>query len=218
MADLVLNAALRAEAHDVGRALLELGLDVLHRAVTPHGVLAVVTKVLFVCFLLLVRRGELFLRAEAGVCHAALDQALYKGLIDLRALALAVGAVGAVVAVQRCALVKRQAERGKRLDDGLHAALDLALFVRILNAQVEHAARLVRQTLVHQRAVQVAEVHKAGRAGAHAGHLCALGQLTLRIAGFDLLGRGVDMRKQQFRQAVVIHFLHSNFLYGQFCP
>ena len=155
------------------------------------------------------RRGEFFLGAEAGIGHATLNQALDKGLINLRALALAVGAVGAVVAIQRCTLVKRQAERGKRLDDGLHAALDLALFVCIFNAQVKHAARLVRQALVHQRAVQVAEVHKAGRAGAHAGHLCTLGQRALRIAGFDLLGRSIDMRKQQFRQTVIIHFLHS---------
>ena len=209
VADLVLDAALRTEPHDVGRALLELGLNILHRAVTPHSVLTVVAEVLFICFLLCVCRSELFLRAEAGVCHAALNQGLYKGLVDLRALALAVGAVDAVIAVERCTLVKRQAERGKRLDDGLHAALDLSLFVRIFNAQIEHTARLVCQTLVHQCTIQVAEVHKAGRAGAHAGHLCTLGQRALRIAGFDLLGRSIDMRKQQFRQTVIIHFLHS---------
>ena len=82
-------------------------------------------------------------------------------MVDLRALGLAVGAVIAVVAIERRALVERQAKRGERLDDGLHAALYLALFVRILNTQVEHAARLMRQTLVDERAVQVAQVHEA---------------------------------------------------------
>ena len=218
VADLVLNAALRAEAHDIGRALLELGFDVLHRPVAPDRVLAVVAEILLVLFLLRVRRSELLLRAEAGVSHAALHERLDKGLVDLRALALAVGAVGAVVAVQRRALVKGQAERGKRLDDGLYAALYLALFVRILDAQVEHAARLVRQALVHQRAVQVAQMHEAGRAGTHAGHLCALGQAALRIARLDLLGRGIDLREQQFRQAVIVHFLSLQLPVWAFLP
>ena len=209
VADLVFDAALRAEAHHIGRALLQFRFDVLHRAVAPHGILAIVAEVLLVGLLLLVRGGELLLRAEARVGHAALHQGLDKGLVDLRALALTVGAVCAVVALERCALVKRQAERGKCLDDGLHAALDLALFIRILNAQVEHAARLVRQALVHQRAVQVAQVHEARGAGTHTGHLGALRQVALRIARLDLLGRGFDLREQQFRQTVIIHFLHS---------
>ena len=83
---------------------------------------------------------------------------------------------------------------------GLHAALYLALLVGVLNTQVEHAARLVRQTLVHQRAVQVAQVHEARGAWPHAGHLRALRKLALRVARLDLLRRGMDMRKRTFRQ------------------
>ena len=164
------------------------------------------------------RRSKLLLGAEAGISHAALNQAFHEGLVDLSSLALAIRAVGTVVALERRALVKRQAERGKRLDDGLHTALNLALLVSILNAQVKHAARLMRQALVDQRAVQIAEVHKAGRARAHAGHLGGLGQGALRVARLDLLRCGMDMRQQQLRKMLVIHFVHSNFQIRAFSP
>ena len=153
MADLVLDAALRAEADDIGCALGELGLDVLHRTVTPDGVLAVVAEVFLGRLLLLAHLGQLLLGGKAGVGHAALHKGLDKGLIDLGALGLAVRAVSALVPCERRALVKGQAKGGKGVDDGLHAALDLALLVGVLDAQVEHAARLMGQALVHQGAV-----------------------------------------------------------------
>ena len=58
-------------------------------------------------------------------------------------------------------LVERQAERLEGIDDHLHAALDLTLAVGVLDAQIENALRLMRQTLVYERAVQIAEVHEA---------------------------------------------------------
>ncbi len=218
MPNLILNAALRAEAHDIGRTLGEFCLNILHRAVTPHGIFAVIAEILLVGLLLRVRRCEFLLRAEARIGHAALHQTLDKGLVNFRALTLTVRTVCTVVALKRCALVKIQTERTEHLDDSAHAALDLALFIGILNAQIEHAARLVRQTLVHQRAVQVTQMHKARRAWPHTGHLCALRQRTFGIARLDVLRCGVDMREQQFRQTVIIHFVHSNFLDGHFRP
>ena len=205
VADLVLNAALGAETNNIRRALGKLCLDVLHRTVAPYGVLAVVAEVLLVLLLLLVRGGELLLGAEARVRHAALHERLDEGLVDLGTLALAVRTVDAGLTISRCTLVERQAERLERVDDHLHAALYLTLAVGVLNTQIKYALGLVRQALIHQCAVQVAEVHEAGRARAHTGYLCALGQLALGIASLHLLRRGIDMRKQQFRQTVVIH-------------
>ena len=201
----MLNAALRAETNNIRRALGKLCLDVLHRTVAPYGVLAVVAEVFLVLLLLLVRGGELLLGAEARVRHTALHEGLDEGLVDLGTLALAVRTVDAGLTVSRCTLVERQAERLERVDDHLHAAFYLTLAVGVLNTQIKYTLGLVRQALIHQCAVQVAEVHKAGRTWAHTGYLCALGQLALGIASLHLLRRGIDMRKQQFRQTVVIH-------------
>ena len=52
----------------------------------------------------------------------------------------------------------------------------------------------MRQTLVYERAVQIAEVHEARGARAHTGDLRAFGQVALRVARLDVLGRGIDMR------------------------
>ena len=213
VANLMLDAALGTEADDIRRALGKLRLDVLHRAVAPDGVLAVVAEVLLVFLLLLVCGGELFLGAEAGVRHAALNEALDEGLVDLGTLALAVGAVDAGLAVGGRALVERQAERLECVNDHLHAALDLTLAVGILDAQIENALGLVREALVYECAVQVAEVHEARGARAHTGDLRAFGQVALRIACLDVLRRGIDMRKQLFRKQFVIHLLHSKYTF-----
>ena len=139
MSNLILNAALRAEAHNIRRTLGKFCLDVLHRAVTPDSIFAVIAEILLVGLLLGMRRSEFFLRAEARIGHAALYQTFDKGLINFRALTLAVRTICAVVAVKRCALVKGQAECTEHLDNGAHTALDLAFFIRILDTQIEHA-------------------------------------------------------------------------------
>ena len=211
--DLVLDAALGTEADDIRRALGELCLDVLHRTVAPYGVFTVVAEVFLVLLLLSVRLGKLLLGAEAGIRHAALDERLDEGLVDLSALALAVGTVDAGLAVGGRALVERQTERLEGIDDHLHAAIDLTLAVGVLDAQIENALRLMRQTLVYERAVQIAEVHEARGARAHTGDLRAFGQVALRVARLDVLGRGIDMRKQSVRQKLVIHLLHSKLRY-----
>ena len=103
--------------------------------------------------------------------------------------------------------VEGQAKGGEGVDDGLNAARDLALLVGVLDAQVEHAARLVSQTLIDECAVEVAEVHEAGRAGTHAGHLGALGQRARRVLRQNVLGGLCDMRKEDFRQTIPIHVI-----------
>ena len=133
MAHLVFDAALRAEPHHVRRALFELSLDVLKRAVAPDGAFAVIAEILLVFLLLSVHGGKLFLGAEAGVSLSLLHQLFCEYLVDFRAQALTVGAVAPGLPVQRRALVEGQAERAERVQDRCNAPLDLALFVGVLN-------------------------------------------------------------------------------------
>ena len=202
---LVLNTALRAETDNVRGTLGQLCLDVLHRTVTPYRILAVVAKVFLCSFLLLTHSCQLFLGCKARICHAALYERLDESLVNLSALRLTVRAVCTAIFSHRCALVKGQTERGKCVDDGLYAALDLALLIGILNAQVEHAARLMCQTLINQCAVQVAQMHKTGRARAHTGYLRTLRQLTCRVLRQNILRGLSDVRKQLFREQIIIH-------------
>lgn len=78
---------------------------------------------------------------------------LDKGLINFRALRLAVRTVCAGFAVQRRALIKGEVKRGEGVNNRLHAALDLTFAVSVLNAQIEYAARLMCQTFVYERTV-----------------------------------------------------------------
>ena len=208
--DLVFNAARRAETDDIALARRNPALNFLQRTVAVLGVLAVIAEVLLVLLLLRAHLRQLLLGAEARIRIAALDELLDKYMIDLRALALAVRTVIAVVAIQCCALVKRQTELLEGIQNQLDTALDFALLVGILNAEIEDAAGLMRQTLVDDRAEQVAQMHKSGRAGRHTGDLCSLRQLTRRIACLNLLRRLRDVREQQLCQTNCIHsFVHS---------
>lgn len=106
-------------------------------------------------------------------------------------------AILALVSVFCDAFVKRQAKIPKCLQNQLYAAFYLALFVGILDAQEEHTAGLMRQALIYQRTIQVAQMHKTGRTRTHTSDLCALRQISFRIAGLDLLRCLGDVRKQQ---------------------
>src|SRR5699024_6415475 len=134
---------------------------------------------------------QLFLGCKARICHTALYERLDESLVNLSALRLTVRAVCTAIFSHRCALVKGQTERSKCVDNGLYTALNLALLIGILNAQVEHAARLMCQTLINQCAVQVAQMHKTGRTRAHTSYLCTLRQLTCRVLRQNIL-RGLS--------------------------
>ena len=113
-----------------------------------------------------------------------------------RALALAVRAVGAVVAVDRRALVKDDAVMMQRVDEHLDRAGHLALGVGVLHAQEEHAAGLMRHALGDQTLNQISEMHEARRRRRHARHDRALGQLALRIARLERVRRLGHVREE----------------------
>ena len=197
--------ALAAKTQHKRLARRELPADLIKRHIAVNGPFAVVAEIFLVFRLLLADRRKLVLRAEAWICLTLLDKPFGIRLIDLCALPLSVRPVKAVVPIDGCSLVKRQLIIGKDLQNRLNRAGHLALLVGILDAQIEHAAALVGETLVRDRTEQVAQMHKAGRAGRHARHLCALGQHARRIARLNIGGRRVDAGEQQIGKCGIIH-------------
>ena len=63
-------------------------------------------------------------------------------------------------------------------DETLGGTGHLALGVGVLDAEVEHAPRLVSQTLTHHNGEQTAEVDKSRGRGGETGHLGALGEVA----------------------------------------
>ena len=68
----------------------------------------------------------------------------------------------------------------QRIDKPLCRALDLALCIGILNAQIKYAAGLMREPLAYRHGEQPAEMHKAGRARREPRHLCLGRKLSMR--------------------------------------
>ncbi len=144
----------------------------------------------------------LLLRGEAGVRLALLDQLFGEHVVDVCPLALAVGTVAAAVRdvsvrVQRCALVKPDAVLAEDADQLFGRAGDLALGVGVLDAQVHHAARLVRQPFVDGGAVQTAQMDESGGAGGKARDLGALRQIPRGVPRLHLGGGVGHIGKQQ---------------------
>ena len=102
----LVRVARASEAQDVGLAGLDVFLNLLECEVAALCPLAVVAEVDLHLLLLLAHLVELLLGAEAWVSKTLLDQHLGKGLVNFGALALAVGAVGALVPFDGGALVK----------------------------------------------------------------------------------------------------------------
>ena len=151
--------------------------------------------------------GELLLGAEAGIRLPLPDEPFGVGPIDPLALTLPVGAVGAVVAVGRRALVEGELVVGKDLEDRFDRAGHLAFLVGVLDAQVEDAAALVGEAFVRDRAEEVPKVHEAGGAGGHAGDLRPFGQTARRVVRLDF-GDGrllVEAGEEQVGKCVVVH-------------
>ena len=72
------------------------------------------------------------------------------------------------------------------------------------DAEIEHAAGLMRQPLA-DRVVEIAEMHKAGRARCNARDDCALRQIAGRIFRLVIRDRFGDIREQQCCKCRIIH-------------
>ena len=127
-------------------------------------------------------------------------------MVIFRPAALGIGAVGALLgAVAGGALVKGDAEIPQALGDEGHAALHLAFFVGILDAQDHPASGGVGHPLGHHGGKHAADVQKAGGAGREAGDLGAVLQLPGRELGLhELLGRLGHVGEQQLGQFGII--------------
>ena len=120
-------------------------------------------------------------------------------MVIFRPMALGVGAVSAGLRlVVHRALVKGNAEIPQALGDQPDAALHLALFIGILNAQDDPAAGGVGHPLGDHGGKYAADVQKARGAGGEAGHLRALLQVSGRkLLLQQLVGRLGHMGKQK---------------------
>ena len=123
-------------------------------------------------------------------------------MVEVGAEALLVGTVVTdirhlAVGAQDSALVEVDAVALQGGDETLGGAGHLALGIGVLNAEVEHAARLVSQTLTHHHGEQTAEVDEARRGGGEAGHLGALGQVSGGESCLALLGGLGDLGEEQ---------------------
>ena len=203
--ELPVNAALGTEPQDPGISGGQLCLNVLHGAVAPDGILAIVAGGLLVRFLLFPKGGQLVLRAEAGVGFALGHQLFGVNVVDRGSLTLTVWAVSAVVTVHGRALVKVDVVEFQGVDQHFYRAGDLPLGVGILNPEVQHAAGLVSHPLRNRALHQIAQVDKSGRGGSHPGDHRALGKVALREPGFQLLGSFGHVRKKQFGKRLIIH-------------
>ena len=126
-------------------------------------------------------------------------------MVDLCALTLAVGAVSAVVTGDGRALVKVDAVVLERVDQHLDRTGNLALGIRVLHAQKQHAAGLVRHALGDQPLHQIAQMDKAGGRGRHARDNCAFRQIARREALFHVFRRRRDVGEQKLSKPCCIH-------------
>src|SRR5690606_13484662 len=99
-------------------------------------------------------------RTRAPVGVALVDEELGVLAVDAEALALPVRAVRAADVGP---LVPRDAEPAERVEDGPLALLGGARLVRVLDAQQELPAALLREGVVEQRDVARADVRVTGR-------------------------------------------------------
>ena len=215
--ELPLPVAGGTEPQDPGLSCRQGRLHVLQRPVPPDGIFSVVACCLLVGLLLLPHGGQFFLRTEAGVSLALPDQPLGVDMVNIRPLALAVGAVIAGIPVHGGPFVKVDAVVLQRVDEDLHRTGDLPLGIGVLHPQEQHAAALVGHPLGGQALDQVAQVNKARRRGGHPGDHSPFRQVPGGIFRFQLcLGHG-DLWEKKVCKGIRIHKLSTSLLKVLYC-
>ena len=198
--DLLLAVAIGEQAQNPGIACGQVGLHLFHGelAVGQHlcltgGGLGLPVHVLDLGLLVGgLQSVQLLLCGEYGVSLALGNQLLGEDVVEVGAEALLVGAVVTdvghlAVGAQNGTLVEVDAVALQGGDETLGGTGHLALGVGILDAEVEHAARLVSQTLANHDGEQTAEVDESRGGGGETGHLGTLGQIAGREACLALL-------------------------------
>ena len=129
-------------------------------------------------------------------------------MVNIRPLALPVGAVAAVVAVDGSALVKVNVVVLQRFNQNLHSPGNLPLGIGVLHAKEQYAARPVGHPLGDHALYQVAQVDEACGRGGHAGHDGPFRQVPLGESRLQLLGGGGYIGKQKISQCLIIHKIY----------
>lgn len=148
-----------------GAPRFDLGLDACIVRIAPDGPLAVIAGVGPRGLLLCTDLVELLRSGETGVGPAFKQQLDGVGAVDVGPRALVVRPVRA----RFRAFVELNLEIGVGADQVLLRALHSAFAVGILNAQIKHAAALMRQPFAYPGRQQASKVHEPGRAGREPG-------------------------------------------------
>ncbi len=196
--DLILwqaHVAVGLETDNVRLASCEIRLDFFHSEVSARSPLAVDARVCLLGFLFCVDVGNLFLRQEARICVSLGNELFRKALVDFASVALRVVAVLADIAGHSRALVEVDSEELERFDDYFNRAFDIALVIGILDSQEKLAARLVRESLVYECAVQVAKMYEPCRTRTEPRDLRTRRQIARRIHFLVVLWGFRDMRE-----------------------
>ena len=137
-------------------------------------------------------------------------------MVDCGSLALAVGAVSAVVAVNGSAFIKIDIVKFQGVDQHLNCAGNFPLGIGVLHPEKQHAAGLVGHPLGNGALHQVAQMDKAGGGGGHPGYNRALGQAALGKTRFQFLRRCGYVGEEQFGKRLIIHshlpLFHCNLI------
>ena len=222
--DFLFGIAVRKQAQDKRVAVLQMCLDFL-RGKLPllclflGAVVALVFPVAGFDLRLLVERIQRFqflFGRKNRVGKPAFHKILCKNVVNRSARTLLVRTVSAVIGyfsvpVENRALVKMNSVVRQCADQTLRRSGHFALCVGIFNPQIEHAARLVRQTFSDGGGEQTAEVHKARGARSKTGHFRAFWEIPRRIFRLHIRRCFGYVREQQFRQCFKIH--GSDFLF-----
>ena len=211
--ELVLNRAGGAETKHPGGAFLQLLLNFLQGAVTPHGVLAVVACGLLVGLLFFPHGSQFLFRAEAGIGLSLGHQLFGVDMVNSGPLTLAVGAVNAVVTIHCGAFVKMNTIMLQGVDQNLHSSGNLPLSIGILHPQKQNAAALMRHALGGQALNQVAQVDKSGGRGGHTGDNRAFRYIPQGKSGLQIFRSIRYIREKQLSKCLIIHKAIPHYIF-----
>lgn len=173
--------------------------------IAAGGPFAIVALVDRLCLLLFPQGGQFRLRAETGIGKTLANQLLCEALINFPALTLLVGAVYAALRAEPGdPLIRRNTESSKAGDDCRDAALYLALFIRIFNAQEEYAVCRLRGEAGRHGGKQAANVKIACRAWRKTRHARPFWKLAGGILFLILLRRPRNVGKKQLGEPFVV--------------
>ena len=149
-------------------------------------------------FLLFPDGAYLFFGQEARIGQAFCQKFLCKCAVNLTAMALSVVAVISNITAFGHTFIKADAEEVEGAYDGLHGIFDIALIIRVLNSEEKCTAALVRQPLVYECSVEIAQMDESRRAWTESRDHGALRKIPWRIHRFVVIRSMLQRRINEF--------------------